>query len=59
MMYADGYGLSRSELYSAPLTDFHLGWRRTDGVVSEAIEMMLTFGIHINNILVIAVTARP
>ena len=27
MMYGDGYGLSRSDLYSTSLMDFHRGWR--------------------------------
>ena len=27
MMFGDGYGLSRSDLYSTSLMDFHRGWR--------------------------------
>src|SRR4029079_2168615 len=28
MMFGDGYGLSRGDLYSTSLMDFHRGWRR-------------------------------
>ena len=27
MMYGDGYGVSRSDLYSTSLMDFHRNWR--------------------------------
>ena len=35
MMYGDGYGLSRSDLYSTSLMDFHRGWRGQADSLSE------------------------
>jgi amidase len=49
MMYGDGYGLSRSDLYSTSLMDFHRGWRGQADSLSETTKMMLMFGTHINN----------
>jgi amidase len=49
MMYGDGYGLSRSDLYSTSLMDFHRGWRRQADSLSETTKMFLLFGTYINN----------
>jgi amidase len=49
MMYGDGYGLSRSDLYSTGLMDFHRGWRGQADSLSETTKMMLMFGTYINN----------
>src|ERR1700736_917090 len=49
MMYGDGYGLSRSDLYSTTLMDFHRGWRGKADSLSETTKMMLMFGTYIND----------
>ncbi len=49
MMFGDGYGLSRSDLYSTSLMDFHRGWRRQADSLSETTKMFLLFGTYINN----------
>jgi amidase len=50
MMYGDGYGLSRSDLYSTSLMDFHRGWRRQADSLSETTKLFLMIGTYINNI---------
>lgn len=49
MMFGDGYGLSRGDLYSTSLMDFHRGWRRQADALSETTKLMLLFGTYINN----------
>src|SRR5881275_1560396 len=49
MMYGDGYGLSRSDLYSTTLMDFHRGWRRQADSLSETTKLFLLLGTYINN----------
>jgi amidase len=49
MMFGDGYGLSRSDLYSTALMDFHRGWRGQADSLSETTKLMLMFGTYINN----------
>ena len=49
MMYGDGYGLSRSDLYSTSLMDFHRGWRRQADSLSETTKLFLMLGTYINN----------
>jgi amidase len=49
MMFGDGYGLSRSDLYSTSLMDFHRGWRQKADSLSETTKMMLMFGTYINS----------
>jgi amidase len=49
MMYGDGYGLSRSDLYSTSLMDFHRGWRRQADSLSETTKLMLLLGTYIND----------
>jgi amidase len=48
MMYGDGYGLSRSDLYSTALMDFHRGWRGQADSLSETTKLLLLFGTYIN-----------
>ena len=49
MMYGDGYGLSRSDLYSTSLMDFHRGWRHQADSLSETTKLFLMLGTYINN----------
>jgi amidase len=49
MMYGDGYGLSRSDLYSTSLMDFHRGWRHQADSLSETTKLFLLLGTYINN----------
>ena len=49
MMYGDGYGLSRADLYSTTLMDFHRGWRRQADSLSETTKLFLLLGTYINN----------
>lgn len=49
MMFGDGYGLSRLDLYSNAMMDFHRGWRRQADALSETTKLMLLLGTHINN----------
>jgi amidase len=50
MMWGDGYGLSRPDLYSVSLMDFHHGWRRRANDLSETTKLFLLLGTYINNI---------
>jgi amidase len=50
MMWGDGYGLSRGDLYSVSLMDFHHGWRRRANDLSETTKLFLMIGTYINNI---------
>ena len=49
MMYGDGYGLSRADLYSTSLMDFHRGWRRQADALSETTKLFLLLGTYVNN----------
>ena len=49
MMFGDGYGLSRSDLYSTSLMDFHRGWRGQADSLSETTKLLLMLGTYINN----------
>jgi amidase len=48
MMYGDGYGVSRNDLYSTALMDFHRGWRRRADELSETAKLFLMFGTYVN-----------
>ncbi|MGB3867501.1 MAG: amidase [Xanthobacteraceae bacterium] len=50
MMFGDGYGLSRMDLYSNAMMDFHRGWRRQADALSETTKLMLLLGTYINNV---------
>jgi len=47
MMYGDGYGVSRDDLYSTSLMDFHRGWRQRAGELSETTKLLLMFGTYV------------
>lgn len=49
MMFGDGYGLSRGDLYPTSLMDFHRGWRRQADSLSETNTLFLLLGTYINN----------
>jgi amidase len=47
MMYGDGYGVSRDDLYATSLMDFHRGWRQRANEVSETTKLFLMFGTYV------------
>ncbi|HYL58823.1 MAG TPA: amidase, partial [Candidatus Acidoferrales bacterium] len=47
MMYGDGYGVSRDDLYSTSLMDFHRGWRQRADELSETLKMFLMLGTYV------------
>jgi len=47
MMWGDGYGLSRSDLYVTSLMDFHRGWRHRANELSETTKLFTMFGTYI------------
>jgi len=49
MMWGDGYGLSRSDLYSVSLMDFHRNWRHRANELSETTKLFLMLGTYILN----------
>ncbi len=48
MMWGDGYGVSRSDLYSTSLMDFHRGWRWRADEMSESTKLLTLLGTYIN-----------
>jgi amidase len=48
MMWGDGYGVSRSDLYSTALMDFHRGWRWRADEMSESTKLLTLLGTYIN-----------
>ena len=42
MMWGDGYGLSRPDLYVTSLMDFHRGWRHRANELSETTKLFTT-----------------
>jgi amidase len=48
MMWGDGYGVSRSDLYATALMDFHRGWRWRADELSETTKLMTLLGTYIN-----------
>src|SRR6185437_6210496 len=50
MMWGDGYGLSRPDLYAVSLMDFHRGWRQRANDMSATTKLFLILGTYINNI---------
>ncbi len=50
MMWGDGYGLSRSDLYAVSLMDFHRGWRQRANELSETTKLFLLFGTYVNGL---------
>ncbi|WOH80164.1 amidase [Bradyrhizobium sp. BEA-2-5] len=49
MMYGDGCGISRSDLYSLSLMDCHRSWRRKADALSENTKLFLLLGTYVNN----------
>ncbi len=49
MMWGDGYGLSRNDLYSLSLMKAHRGWRSRADQLSESAKLLLMLGTHIND----------
>jgi amidase len=47
MMWGDGYGVSRPDLYVTSLMDFHRGWRRRANELSETTKLFTLFGTYI------------
>jgi amidase len=47
MMWGDGYGCSRPDLYVTSLMDFHRGWRQRANELSETTKMFLLFGTYV------------
>lgn len=49
MMFGDGYGVGRPDLYSVALMDFHRGWRQKANLLSDQTKWLLLVGTYINN----------
>jgi amidase len=47
MMWGDGYGVSRPDLYVTSLMDFHRGWRHRANELSETTKLFTLFGTYI------------
>ena len=48
MMWGDGYGLSRPDLYVTSLMDFHRGWRQRSNELSETTKLFTLLGTYIH-----------
>jgi len=48
LMWGDGFGVSRSDLYVTSLMDFHRGWRQRAGELSETTKLFTLFGTYIH-----------
>jgi amidase len=48
MMWGDGYGLGRPDLYVTSLMDFHRWWRRRANELSETTKLLTLFGTYIH-----------
>ena len=49
MMWGDGYGLSRADLYSVSLMDVHRNWRHRANELSETTKLFLMLGTYVLN----------
>ncbi len=47
MMWGDGYGLSRPDLYVTGLMDFHRGWRQRANELSETTKLFMLVGTYV------------
>jgi amidase len=47
MMWGDGYGLSRPDLYVTSLMDFHRGWRQRANELSETTKLFTLLGTYV------------
>jgi len=50
MMWGDGYGLSRPDLYVTSLMDYHRGWRHRADEMSETTKLFTLFATHIHKL---------
>ena len=48
MMWGDGYGISRPDLYVTSLMDKHRGWRQRADELSETTKLLTLLGTYIN-----------
>ncbi len=48
MMWGDGYGISRPDLYVVSLMDYHRGWRHRANELSETTKLFTLLGTYIN-----------
>ncbi len=48
MMWGDGYGISRPDLYVTSLMDYHRGWRHRANELSETTKLLTLLGTYIN-----------
>jgi amidase len=48
MMWGDGYGASRPDLYVTSLMDFHRGWRTRANEMSETVKLFTMLGTYIH-----------
>ena len=46
MMYGDGYGVSRSDLYSTSLMDFHRNWRARANELPATVKLVTLLGTY-------------
>ena len=49
MMYGDGYGISRPDLYVTSLMDFHRGWRSRTNELSVLSQLNTIWGTYMNS----------
>ena len=49
MMWGDGYGVSRQDLYVTSLMDFQHRWRERADELSETTKLMTVLGTHMRN----------
>ena len=47
MMWGDGYGHGRSDLYVTSMMDFHRGWRRRANELSDTTQLFLLLGSYV------------
>jgi amidase len=47
MMWGDGYGVSRQDLYVTSLMDFHHRWRERADQLSETLKVMMLLGTYV------------
>jgi amidase len=48
MMYGDGYGVSRPDLYATSMMDFHRNWRSRANELPETVKLVTLIGTYIN-----------
>lgn len=49
MMWGDGYGVSRPDLYVTSLMDFHRSWRQRANELSETTKLFTLLGTYVRN----------